>query len=167
MIDPLHEDLLSRVGNPGRGFLLWIRGAVSPCGIDRILGAMIRGRRAADRIWGRSSYQSGTTIYAKLQESLVADSLTKRDVVSSRAIQDKNTPLAVISSGKHLHSDKDWEDKVGAIFRLSSVKEEKKKETGTLTDATVPNSNEISLISLQTCRAGTLLMMHPTGFGMP
>lgn len=112
MIDPLHEDLLSRVGNPGRGFLLWIRGVVSPCGLDRILGAVVRGRRSADRIWGRSSYQSGTTIFAKLQESLVADSLTKRDVVSSRAIQDKSTPLVVVSSGKQLRRDKEWDDKV-------------------------------------------------------
>jgi hypothetical protein len=112
MIDPLHEDLLSRIGTPGRGFLLWFRGVISPCGIDRILGALFRGRRAVDRVWGRSSYQSGTTIFAKLQESLVADSLTKRDVVSSRAIQDKDTPLVVISSGQKLRKDSEWEDKV-------------------------------------------------------
>lgn len=112
MIDPLHEDLLSRIGNPGRGFFLWIRGVISPCGIDRILGAVLRGRRAADRVWGRSSYQSGTTVFAKLQESLVAESLTKRDVASSRAIQDKDTPLVVISSGRQIRKDRDWEDKV-------------------------------------------------------
>jgi pimeloyl-ACP methyl ester carboxylesterase len=111
MIDPLHEDLLSRVSNAGRGFMLFIQGVISPLGLDRILGAVIRGRRAADRIWGRSSYQSGTTIFAKLQESLVADSLTKRDVVSSRAIQDKDTPLVVISSGEHVRRDKEWEDR--------------------------------------------------------
>lgn len=81
--------------------------------MDRILGAILRGRRAADRVWGRSSYQSGTTIFAKLQESLVADSLTKRDVDSSRAIQDKDTPLVVISSGQKIRKDSDWEDKVG------------------------------------------------------
>lgn len=112
MIDPFHEDLLSRLGAPGRGFLLWVRGVVSPGGVDRILGAILKGRRAADRVWGRSSYQSGTTIYAKLQESLVAESLTKRDVVSSRAIQDRNTPLAVISSGVEIRKDREWEDKV-------------------------------------------------------
>lgn len=115
MIDPLHEDLLPRVGAPGRGFLLWIRGAISPCGIDRILGAILRGRRPVDRVWGRSSYQSGTTIFAKLQESLVADSLTKRDVISSRAIQDKDTRLVVISSGQKIRKDREWEDKVRSI----------------------------------------------------
>lgn len=101
------------MGTPGRGFWLWIRGVISPCGIDRILGAIIKGRRAVDRVWGRSSYQSGTTIFAKLQESLVAESLTRRDVVSSRAIQDKTTPLVVISSGHQIRKDRDWEDKVG------------------------------------------------------
>lgn len=112
MVDPLHEDLLFRVGSHSRGFLLWIRGVISPYGIDRILGAVLRGRRAADRIWGHSSYQSGTTIFAKLQEGLVADSLTKRDVVSSRAIQDKKTPLVVISSGQKIRKDSVWEEKV-------------------------------------------------------
>jgi len=112
MIDPLHEDLLSRVGDPGRGFWLWLQGVLSPLGLQRNLGALIRGRNAADRIWGRASYQSGTTIFAKLQENLVADSLTKRDVVSSRSIQYKNTPLVVISSGEKIRRDSEWEDKV-------------------------------------------------------
>ncbi|KAK4158138.1 hypothetical protein C8A00DRAFT_39523 [Chaetomidium leptoderma] len=119
MIDPLHEDFLSRVGAPGRGFLLWIQGVISPCGIDRIPGALVRGRRAADRVWGRSSYQSGSSIFAKLQESLVADTLTKRDVVSSRAIQDKDTPLVVISSGQKIRKDKDWEDKQRDLSHLT------------------------------------------------
>ena len=43
----------------------------------------------------------------------MADSLTKRDVDSSRAIQDKDTPLVVISSGQKIRKDSDWEDKVG------------------------------------------------------
>ncbi|KAK4648848.1 uncharacterized protein QC761_113300 [Podospora bellae-mahoneyi] len=119
MIDPLHEDLLSRVGDPGRGFLLWLRGVISPCGIDRILGALLRGRRSVDRVWGRASYQSGTTIFAKLQESLVADSLTKRDVASSRAIQDKETPLVIISSGEQIRRDSEWEAKQRDLSHLT------------------------------------------------
>ncbi len=121
LIDPLHEDHLTRVGSPGRGFLLWIQGAISPCGIDRILEAIVQGRRAVDRVWGRASYQSGTTIFAKLQENLVAESLTRRDVVSSRAIQDKDTRLAVISSGQQIRSDREWEDKVGGMALLVVV----------------------------------------------
>ncbi|KAK4227213.1 hypothetical protein QBC38DRAFT_364702 [Podospora fimiseda] len=119
MIDPLHEDLLGRVASPGRGFWLWVRGVISPCGFDRILGALLRGRRSADRIWGRASYQSGSTIFAKLQESLVADSLTKRDVASSRAIQDKNTAVVIISSGKQIRKDSEWEDKQRDLSHLT------------------------------------------------
>lgn len=115
MIDPLHEDLLPRIGSPGRGFFLWLRGVISPCGFDRIPGAILRGRRAVDRVWGGSSYQSGATIFAKLQESLVAKSLTRRDVVSSRAIQDRDTPVVVISSGQKIRKDSDWEDKVCSL----------------------------------------------------
>lgn len=111
MIDPLHEDLLDRVGRPGRGFLLWVQGIISPMGIDRISAALFRGRNREDRVWGRSAYQNGKTIYAKLQESLVADSLTKRDVISSRAIQYKTTPLVVISSGLQIRRDSEWESK--------------------------------------------------------
>jgi hypothetical protein len=141
MIDPLHEDLLGRVGAPGRGFLLWVRGAISPCGVDRVLGAMLRGRRAVDRVWGRSSYQSGTTIFAKLQESLVADSLTKRDVVSSRAIQDKDTRLVVISSGRQIRKDSEWEDKVRTKLEVSSCVPHH------WTDGSTGVSNGISVIS--------------------
>jgi hypothetical protein len=159
MIDPLHEDLLSRIGAPGRGFLLWIRGVISPCGIDRISGAIFRGRRAVDRVWGRSSYQSGTTIFAKLQESLVADSLTKRDVVSSRAIQDKDTPLVVISSGDMIRKDTDWEDKVcePAVSFQHWI---------WLTDIITWNSNAILAISPGICKIGTLWMVLLIAFGI-
>jgi hypothetical protein len=112
MIDPMHEDLLSRLGGPGRGFRIWFQGSISPLGLQRNLGALIRGRNAADRIWGRASYQSGSTIFAKLQESLVGNSLTKRDVIASRAIQDKSTPVVVISSGEQIRRDREWQDKV-------------------------------------------------------
>ncbi|KAK0633428.1 hypothetical protein B0T14DRAFT_417116 [Immersiella caudata] len=120
MIDPLHEDLLSHVGSPGRGFRLWLQGVVSPLGLQRNLGALIRGRGAADRIWGRAAYQSGSTIYAKLQESLVGNSLTKRDVISSRAIQDRNTPVVVISSGEQIQRDREWQDKQRDLTHLTN-----------------------------------------------
>lgn len=112
MIDPLHEDLLYRVGAPGRGFRLWLQGVLSPCGLDRIPAAILRGRSATDRIYGRSAYQSGGVIFAKLQESLVANSLTRRDVVSSRTIQYKTTPVVVVTSGVQMRKDSEWESKV-------------------------------------------------------
>lgn len=109
LIDPLSEDLLSRIGTSSRGFGLWLRGVLSPLGIDRIAGALFRGRSREDRVYGRSSYQNGKYIKAKLQENLVADSLTKNEVISSRAIQNKDTPIAVISSGVEIRKDSAWE----------------------------------------------------------
>ncbi|KAI3556302.1 hypothetical protein CABS03_00692 [Colletotrichum abscissum] len=111
LIDPLHEDLLHRVSDPGRGFSYWLRGVFSPLGIERLPGAIFRGRTSADRVWGRSARQSGKYLFSKLQESLVADSLTKREVISSKAIQYPNTPLVVISSGVNIRKDSEWEDK--------------------------------------------------------
>lgn len=119
MIDPLHEDLLGRVGEPGRGFMLWLRGIISPLGLDRLPGALFRGRNSRDRIWGISSYQGGRQIFAKLQESLVADSLTKRDVVSSRAIQARDVSVVVISSGIKLKRDSQWEDKQRDLTQIT------------------------------------------------
>lgn len=119
LIDPTHEDLLGRVSAPGRGFLLWLRGVISPLGIDRLPGALFRGRNGLDRVWGRSSRQNGKNIFARLQESLVADSLTKRDVASARAIQELDTPLSVISSGVMVKKDSLWEKKQRDLTRLT------------------------------------------------
>lgn len=119
MIDPLHEDLLDRVGRPGRGFMLWLRGIISPLGIDRLPAALFKGRDSVDRIWGVVSYQSGRNIFAKLQESLVAESLTKRDVTSSRAIQSRDVPVVVISSGVKIKKDSRWEEKQRDLTQLT------------------------------------------------
>lgn len=119
LIDPLHEDLLDRVGTPGRGFTLWLRGIISPLGLDRLPGALFRRRNSEDRIWGVSSYQSGKQIFAKLQESLVADSLTKRDVASARAIQDRGVPVVVISSAIKVRTDSEWESKQRDLTQLT------------------------------------------------
>ncbi|KAH7326563.1 integral membrane protein [Stachybotrys elegans] len=119
LIDPLHEDLLGEVASVGRGFWLWFRGAISPLGIDRLPGAIFRGRTSRDRIYGRSAQQSGKYIFAKLQESLVAGSFTKRDVESSRQIQLRDTPLVVISSGKQIKHSKVWEKKQRDLTTLT------------------------------------------------
>ena len=110
LIDGLHEDLLSQVGNPGRGFLLWARGIISPLGLDRLPAALFKGRTREDRVYGQSAYQSGKFIKAKLQENLVATSLTKNEVSQARNIQNKKTPLVVVSSGIKIAKSKEWED---------------------------------------------------------
>jgi DNA-binding transcriptional regulator YiaG len=119
LVDPLHEDLLHRVGSPHRGFLLWGHGIISPLGLYRIPGALFYGRTREDRVYGVSAYQSGKLIKARLQENLVADSLTKNDISSARAIMDKKTPLVVITSGIEARTDQDWERKQEDLTGIS------------------------------------------------
>jgi pimeloyl-ACP methyl ester carboxylesterase len=119
LVDPLHEDLLHRIGSPGRGFVLWGYGIISPLGIERIGGALFKGRTREDRVYGRNAYQGGKFIKAQLQENLVADSLTKNDVVSARTIQTTDTPLVVVSSGIRVKSDREWESKQEDLTKLT------------------------------------------------
>ena len=119
LIDPLHEDLLGPYASAGRGFLLWLRGVISPLGLDRLPGAIFKGRNSRDRIYGRAAQQSSKFIFAKLQESLVLDSFTKREVVSSRQIQERDTPLVVVSSGRQIKRDSKWEKKQRDLTKLT------------------------------------------------
>jgi pimeloyl-ACP methyl ester carboxylesterase len=119
LIDPLHEDLLSRIGSAGRGFVLWGYGIISPLGFERIGGAIFHGRTREDRVYGRSAYQGGKFIKAQLQENLVADSLSKNDISAARNIQDKSTPLVVVSSGIKMRSDKEWERKQEDLTKIT------------------------------------------------
>jgi pimeloyl-ACP methyl ester carboxylesterase len=119
LIDPLHEDLLDQVGAPARGFLLWLHGVISPLGLDRLPGAIFLGRTSRDRVYGRSAQHEGKFIFAKLQENLVARSFTRRDAKNSRQIQDKDTPLVVISSGQHVKQSSTWEKKQRDLTRLT------------------------------------------------
>lgn len=120
LIDPLHEDLLYRIGNANNGFLLWAWGIISPLGLDRIPAAMFKGRTREDRVYGRAAYQSGRFIKAKLQEALVADSLTKDEVRSSRNIQIQDTPLVVVSSGIEIKRDTAWNEKQRDLSHLTN-----------------------------------------------
>lgn len=111
LIDALHEDLLHRIASPSRGFLLWARGVISPLGYDRLAGAIFNGRTREDRVYGKTAYQGGKFIKAKLQENLVADSLTKNEVSGARQIQNRKTPLVVVSSDIKLRTDSEWAKK--------------------------------------------------------
>ncbi|KAF5131561.1 putative protein C23C11.06c [Metarhizium anisopliae] len=119
LVDPFHEDLLSEWASAGRGFILWLRGIISPLGLDRLSGAIFRGRNSQDRIYGRSVHQSSKFILAKLQENLVLNSVTKHDVQSSRQIQEKDTPLVVVSSGREVNRSREWEKKQQDLTRLT------------------------------------------------
>jgi pimeloyl-ACP methyl ester carboxylesterase len=111
LIDAIHEDLLYRIGSPGRGFLLWARGILSPLGWDRLPAALFKGRTREDRVYGKSAYQGGKYIKAKLQENLVANSFTRTEINQARNIQRKDTPLVVVSSGIEVRRDEEWAKK--------------------------------------------------------
>lgn len=119
LIDALHEDLLHKVGQPGRGFILWARGILSPLGYDRLFGAIAKGRKPEDRVYGRSAYQGGKYIKAKLQENLVANSLTKNEVSQARNIQNEKTALVVVSSGIHVRTDDEWKKKQSDLTKIT------------------------------------------------
>ncbi|KAL1651150.1 hypothetical protein SLS58_000487 [Diplodia intermedia] len=119
MVDPVHEDLLHRLSSPGRGFLLWGWGVISPLGIERLGGAIFNGRTREDRVYGRNAYQGGKYIKAQLQENLVADSLTKNELVSSRTIQQRDAPVVVVSSGIETRRDSEWERKQRDLTHLT------------------------------------------------
>ncbi|KAJ5934052.1 hypothetical protein N7466_003599 [Penicillium verhagenii] len=111
LIDPLHEAYLNDLGKADRGFALWLQGVISPLGLDRLTGALIQGRTREDRISGRSAYQSDKFIKAKLQESLVAVTMTATEVQSARHIQMGTTPLVVVSSGQEVRNNPEWADR--------------------------------------------------------
>lgn len=119
LIDALHEDLLHAVASPTRGFLLWAYGIISPLGIRRLLGAITQGRKPEDRVYGRSAYQGGKFIKAKLQENLVADSLTKDEVIQASHIQDEGTPLVIVSSGIEVRKSNNWERKQRELSKIT------------------------------------------------
>ncbi|PVI08200.1 hypothetical protein DM02DRAFT_608275 [Periconia macrospinosa] len=119
LIDPIHEDLLHRLASPGRGFLLWAWGILSPLGLERLAGALFKGRTREDRVYGRNAYQSGKFIKAQLQENLVADSLSKNEVVSARNIQSPDTPLVIVSSAIECRRDTEWERKQKDLTHLT------------------------------------------------
>ncbi|EAW08426.1 uncharacterized protein ACLA_031590 [Aspergillus clavatus NRRL 1] len=108
LIDAMHEDYLNQVGNSGRGFLLWLRGILSPLGLDRLAGAIFKGYTREDRVIGRSAYQTGKFLKAKLQENLVAESMTAAEVQTARHVQMPDTALMVVSSGIEVHRSDKW-----------------------------------------------------------
>lgn len=119
MVDPLHEDLLDRIASASRGFKLWGYGIISPLGIQRLGGALFKGRTKEDRVYGRSVGQTGKFLKAKLQENLVASSLSKSEAVSNRNIQNRQTPLVIVSSGDKIKRDREWEEKQRDLTRYT------------------------------------------------
>jgi pimeloyl-ACP methyl ester carboxylesterase len=119
LIDGLHESYLDQVGSPGRGFVLWLRGILSPLGLDRLAGAIFNGRSREDRVIGRSAYQTAKVIRAKLQENLVAKSMTSSEIQTARHVQMADTPLTVISSGVETRKSEKWRKSQEELTRIT------------------------------------------------
>lgn len=119
LIDGTHEDYLSKIGDPGRGFLIWLRGILSPLGLDRLAGALFKGRTREDRVFGRSAYQTGNFIRAKLQENLVAESITFSEIGTARHTQMGDTPLVVVSSGIEVRRSEQWARKQEDLTKIT------------------------------------------------
>lgn len=94
-------------------------GVISPLGIERLLGAVFKGRTRQDRVYGRNAYQSGKFIKAQLQENLVAQSLTKSEIITARSIQTPDTPLVVISSGIEVKKSEEWGSKQKQLSNIT------------------------------------------------
>ena len=119
LIDAMHEDFLDRLGNPGRGFIIWLRGIISPLGLDRLAGAIFKGRSREDRVFGRSAYQTASFIRAKLQENLVARSITASEISTAQHVQMPGTPLVVVSSGIEVDRNDQWAKKQEALTSVT------------------------------------------------
>lgn len=114
LIDALHEDYLVRhTGRAGQAFSLWLRGVISPLGIDTLASALFRGRTRKDRVIGRNSRRTSKVIKAEFQESLVADSLSLREVQTARTLglRESSIPLVVVSSGIEVDRSQMWAEK--------------------------------------------------------
>ncbi|KAL9049650.1 MAG: hypothetical protein Q9162_007111 [Coniocarpon cinnabarinum] len=120
MIDPLHEDLLSRLSSPGKGFITWGYGIISPLGIRRIGGAIFGGRTKEDRVYGPAADTTGKFLKARLQENLIADSLSKNEAARARTIQNDDTPFVVVSSGIEVGRDSEWNRKQQDLYHYTN-----------------------------------------------
>jgi len=112
LFDPMPESLLAeRVGGVARGARVWLWSVLSPLGISRFYGALFRGRTREDRVYGRSVGSSGKFLRARLQQTLVADSLTYNDAVAAQTILSRGSiPLAIVSGGDKCAKDGRWCD---------------------------------------------------------
>ncbi|BFZ55981.1 hypothetical protein PYCC9005_003022 [Savitreella phatthalungensis] len=118
LIDTLHEDLLGEQLNANNAILLFLRGWISPLGVDRLFLWIFGGRTREDRTWGRSAWRGGRWTKARLSESLGA-ALTHNELLAARAILPRSVPMIVAAAGKHVQRSKVWAEKQLDLSRLS------------------------------------------------
>ena len=119
LIDTFPESMLPSLAGSTRGFGLWLRGVISPLGLEQIVSAVLKLRGREDRVFGRDAGRSGEALKARLQENLVAMSYTAREIASARSILSKDVPIAVVSSGVEVKRSKNWFQGQKALAALS------------------------------------------------
>lgn len=118
LVDTLHEDLLGTVGNAKNSLFLFLRGFISPLGIDRVLLWIFGGRSREDRTYGRSAWRGGRWTKARFQES-VSTVLTRNEIIAARAILPKDVPVTVVAAGKEVKRSKTWADKQVDLSKIT------------------------------------------------
>jgi pimeloyl-ACP methyl ester carboxylesterase len=120
LVDTLHEDLLYEQSSAWSGFLYWLRGMISPLGIQKLVGWIFNHEGPKSRIFGDAQVYSGQWSKAKLQEQISARGLTKGDITASNALLPSKLPVAVASSAKSIRRNRRWSEKQRALTKLTS-----------------------------------------------
>lgn len=120
LVDSLHEDLFYEQSTPWRGFLLWLRGLVSPLGIQKLFGWIFKHQGPTARIFGSAQRFSGHWSKAMLQQQISARSLTRSDITAANALLPTKLPVAVASSAKSIKNIRRWSEKQRALTKLTA-----------------------------------------------
>lgn len=140
LVDSWHEDLLTHFPFSGpnkknesrrvfwndlelmdslQGFLLWLRGLVSPLGVIRSFHWFFHPRKylSKSRIFGSDMIHSYKYLRARLQEQITASILSYNEV---RSADIKNIPLSVILSDSMIQQSLNWGKWQRELTKLSS-----------------------------------------------
>ncbi|KAE8131213.1 hypothetical protein BDV38DRAFT_290619 [Aspergillus pseudotamarii] len=121
LIDVVHEDFLSDLASPSRGILLWFRGMISPLGLETLASTIFHHSTREDRVFGKYAYVGGRYIKARLQENLVAKSMTYGEISSARNNLSSKISLAVVSSGVEARKNEEWSRKQEDLTEITET----------------------------------------------
>ncbi|EPY51751.1 hydrolase [Schizosaccharomyces cryophilus OY26] len=119
LIDSGSVHSLERSGSFVSRFFLFLRGWLSPLGINRLLGTIFMGRNRKDRVYGLYSWTSDRWIKAKLEESITGPTFSKYELQSAQAVLPKKLPVSIITSGNTLKSVKKWSEEQRELSKLT------------------------------------------------
>ncbi|WBW74238.1 vacuolar membrane hydrolase, implicted in protein catabolism or lipid metabolism [Schizosaccharomyces osmophilus] len=119
LIDSGSVQSLQRSGGFSNRFLLFVRGWLSPLGINRLFGTVFLGRNRKDRVYGSYSWTSDRWVKAKLEESITGPTFSKSELRSAQAVLPKKLPVSIITSGNSLKNVKRWSEEQRELSKLT------------------------------------------------